>query len=80
MKMRVVILLLALTGCTANYLATAPGAAMPSPLLAFCGEYDSAGRCKDWSPKTDQCINPKGVNEPEPIVSCNRIINGKYNK
>lgn len=51
---------------------TAPGAALPTG-ISMCRDWDAAGRCKDWSSKSSQCINPKGINEPEPVVPCDSI-------
>lgn len=76
-KLGILATLLALTGCQTTYESTSPGAALPSG-IAWCNGHDAIGRCTDWSAKTDQCINPKGINEPEPTVPCNKIINGKY--
>lgn len=41
--------------------------------VSVCNERDEIGRCKDWSAKSDQCVNPKGANEPDPIVPCSSI-------
>jgi hypothetical protein len=74
-------LTLSLYGCAGMPPAqeTAPGTALPSAYaISVCNERDLAGRCKDWSSKSDICVNPKGINEPEPVVACSNIKNGKY--
>ncbi len=56
------------------YLKTAPGAATPSSSgMNYCGATDEIGRCKDWSKKSDMCINPLGINAQPPIVPCASI-------
>lgn len=69
---------LLLSGCGGNplYLTTSPGAALPGGAIAYCEEQDSIGRCKKWSPESDKCINPKGINVEPPLVWCNYIKNG----
>ena len=64
-------LALLLSACTPSYLMTAPGAAMPG-FIAVCTAHDAVGRCRDWTNKTDQCVNPNGSTEP-PVVSCASI-------
>lgn len=64
---------LALAGCGGGghhmVLETTPGTHLPGG-LSVCNARDEIGRCKDWSVKSDRCVNPKGPNEPDPIVSC----------
>lgn len=64
-------LALVLAACTPSYLMTAPGAAMPG-FISVCTAHDAVGRCKDWTNKTDQCVNPSGGTEP-PVVPCASI-------
>jgi hypothetical protein len=65
---------LILTGCgnASSALLTTPGSALPAT-FAVCKENDPLGRCKRWSPATDQCINPKGHDVDPPIVPCDSI-------
>lgn len=48
---------------------TAPGAPLPNG-AAFCTGYDAASRCTGWTSESDQCIKPKGINEPQSVVPC----------
>ncbi len=48
---------------------TAPGANLPGA-FAHCKQYDDWGRCRDWSNKVDVCVNPKGMDQAERLVSC----------
>ena len=66
-------------GGTPVYLTTSPGAALPG-FIAACNKNDSLGRCSDWSSKTEYCVHPKGVNEPEPIIPCAMIHDGKVDE
>lgn len=74
MTSKYILLVLVLTGCgtTPNYVSTAPGSPLPYG-LAFCNEWDAVGRCKNWSSNSDECINPKGINEPNPVIPCASI-------
>lgn len=69
-------LMFALSGCSGGghqlVLETTPGTHLPGG-ISVCNARDEIGRCKDWSSKSDRCVNPKGANEPDPIVSCASI-------
>lgn len=51
---------------------TTPGSALPGA-IAVCNQRDSIGRCSEWSSRSDTCVNPKGMNEPNPVVPCASI-------
>jgi hypothetical protein len=67
-----VLLLSACGGTPSNYYRTVPGAAMPRGWTS-CVEYDQIGRCKEWRDKSDQCINPAGIDAVPPLVPCTSI-------
>lgn len=71
-KAGLVLFTLILTGCNSSYMATAPGAPLPSG-LAVCQEWDEIGRCRQWTSESETCINPEGVNAKPPIVPCSSI-------
>lgn len=68
--------LLLLAGCSGGgmytVMGTTPGSALPAG-IAVCNERDTIGRCSEWSSRSDQCVNPKGINEANPVVACNTI-------
>lgn len=72
--------LIVLTACGGGghhmVLETAPGTHLPGG-ISVCNARDEIGRCKDWSAKSDRCVNPKGPYEPDPIVSCASINRGE---
>lgn len=69
-----VLALLSLTACADLVRGTAPGAALPSTTgIAVCWKRDAIGRCKDWSEKSHMCVNPKGIDEPEPLLPCSSL-------
>ncbi len=76
--MLVLVAAMALSGCANDTVAlemamgTTPGTHLPGG-LSICNARDEIGRCKDWSVKSDRCINPKGPNEPNPVVPCSSI-------
>ena len=70
----------ALSGCGGGghqmVLETAPGTHLPGG-LSVCNARDEIGRCKDWSAKSDRCVNPKGPYDASPIVSCASLRKNK---
>jgi len=68
--------LLLLTACSGGgvhtVLETTPGSALPAG-IAVCNQRDAIGRCSEWSSRSDQCVNPKGMNEPKPVVPCTTL-------
>jgi hypothetical protein len=68
-----------LTGCSGGgmytVMETTPGSALPSG-IAVCNKRDQIGRCKEWSSRGNQCVNPKGINEPNPVIPCATIRMG----
>lgn len=76
--MRYLLVLLSLAGCGAPpiYVDTTPGYPLPDQsglTVNWCEERDMIGRCKIWAKPSEWCINPKGINEPEPLVACASI-------
>lgn len=63
--------ILTLGGCGGRsiYLETTPGSPLPSG-VSVCRERDTIGRCSRWSPASETCINPKGVDVDPPTVPC----------
>lgn len=63
-----------LSSCNSRsiYLETTPGSPLPSG-VAVCRERDTIGRCSRWSPASETCINPKGVDVVPPTMPCASI-------
>ena len=76
MKVLIFSSLILLAGCSGGgvhtVLETTPGSALPAG-IAVCNQRDSIGRCSEWSNRSDQCVNPKGMNETNPVIPCNSI-------
>lgn len=76
MRAIIVTSLILLTGCSGGgmytVMETTPGSALPKGIYT-CNERDAIGRCSEWSNRSDQCVNPKGINEPDPVVPCKSI-------
>lgn len=76
MKALILSSMILLAGCSGGgvhtVLETTPGSALPSG-IAVCNQRDAIGRCSEWSSRSDQCVNPKGMNETNPVVPCNSI-------
>ncbi len=70
MKYLYIFLLLLVTACNPIYTAVAPGSPLPKGFIAGCTGWDVIGRCTSWTSESDQCVNPKGINEPNPVVPC----------
>ena len=67
----------ALSGCGVSRMyiisQTTPGYPIPGG-LSVCLEGDGTGaRCKIWSNPGNECVNPKGLGEPELLVPCDSL-------